>query len=156
MTRDDYEAFALRLVQSFGQPPGSPAAMAVREGYRHLWRALSRRAETDRDGRISEAEFLAWIGAVSDGDGFDDEIVPLARAVIALADDDGDGALTEGELFGLLAACGLSGAQSRRVFSELDRDASASVDAAELVAAIRAFCVNPAPQQPGAWLFGAI
>ena len=156
MTRDDYEAFALRLVQSFGQPPGSPAAVAVREGYRHLWRALSERAETDRDGRISEAEFLAWIGAVSEGDGFDDEIVPLANAVIALADDDSDGALTEGELSGLLAACGLSGAQSQRVFAELDLDASASVDAAELVAAIRAFCVNPAARQPGAWLFGAI
>ena len=156
MTRDDYEAFALRLVQSFGQPPGSPAAMAVREGYRRLWQALSHRAETDRDGRISEAEFLAWIGAVSDGDGFEDEVAPLARAVVALADDDADGVLAEQELRSLLTACGLSDAQSRRVFTELDLDASASIDSAELVAAIRAFCVNPAASQPGAWLFGAI
>ncbi|MEA2181961.1 MAG: hypothetical protein QOF69_1146, partial [Solirubrobacteraceae bacterium] len=34
--------------------------------------------------------------------------------------------------------------------------ASASIDTAELVAAIRAFCLNPAADQPGAWLFGSI
>ncbi len=156
VTRDDYEVFALRLVQAFGQPPGSPVALAVREGYRRLWQALANRAETDRDGRISEAEFLAWVGAVSDDDGFDDEIAPLAGAVVALADDDADGALTEPELRRLLAACGLSDAQSRRVFAELDLDGSASIDTTELVAAIRAFCVSPAAHQPGAWLFGAI
>jgi Ca2+-binding EF-hand superfamily protein/predicted esterase len=156
VTRDDYEAFALRLVQAFGQPPGSPAAVAVREGYRRLWRALADRADTDRDGQITEAEFLAAIGAVSDDDGFDDEIAPLARAVVALADDDTDGVLTERELRSLLAACGLSAAQSQRVFAELDLDASASIDTTELVAAIRAFCSNPAAHQPGAWLFGTI
>ena len=156
MTRDDYEAFALRLVQAFGQPPGSLAAVAVREGYRRLWRGLADRAETDRDGRISEAEFLAWIGAVGTDDGFDDEIAPLAQAVVALADDDGDGALTEPELLRLLAACGLPSGQSERVFAELDVDASAGVDTAELVTAIRAFCLSPAAHQPGAWLFGAI
>jgi Ca2+-binding EF-hand superfamily protein len=156
VTRDDYEAFALRLVQAFGQPPGSPAAVAVREGYRRLWRALADRAETDRDGRISEAEFLAWIAAVGGDDGFDDEIAPLARAVVALADDDGDGVLSEPELQRLLVACGLSDAQSRRVFAELDQDASASIDTTELVAAIRAFCLDPSAHQPGAWLFGAI
>lgn len=156
VTRDDYEAFALRLVQAFGQPPGSPAALAVREGYRRLWRALADRTDTDRDGQITEAEFLASIGAVSDDDGFDDEIAPLARAVVALADDDTDGVLTERELRSLLAACGLSAAQSQRVFAELDLDASARIDTAELVAAIRAFCLNPAAHRPGAWLFGTI
>ncbi len=64
--------------------------------------------------------------------------------------------LSEGELQRLLTACGLSAAQAQRVFAELDLDASAGVDTAELVAAIRAFCVNPAAHQPGAWLFGAI
>lgn len=156
VTRDDYEAFALRLVQAFGQSPGSPAALAVREGYRRLWRGLADRADTDRDDRITEAEFLAWIGAVSNDDRFDDEIAPLARAVVAVADDDTDGVLTERELRCLLVACGLSAAQSQRVFVELDLDASASIDTAELVAAIRAFCLNPAAHQPGAWLFGAI
>jgi Ca2+-binding EF-hand superfamily protein len=156
VTRDDYEAFGLRLVQAFGQPPGSPAALAVREGYRRLWRAMADRADSDRDGRITEAEFLAWIGAVSSDDGFDDEIAPLARAVVALADDDTDGVLSEGELRCLLDACGLSTAQSQRVFAKLDLDGSATIDTAELVAAIRAFCLNPAAHQPGAWLFGAI
>jgi hypothetical protein len=42
------------------------------------------------------------------------------------------------------------------VFAELDRDASASIDVGELVAAILAFCRDPSAHQPGAWLFGAI
>ena len=156
VTRDDYEAFALRLVQGFGEPPGSPAALAVREGYRRLWRAVSERAEIDHDGRVTEAEFLAWIdGAGGDGS-FDEEIAPLAGAVIALADDDGDGVLTEDELARLLDGCGVTGPGARRVFAELDRDSTGDVDADELVAAIRAFWLSPATDQPGSWLFGTI
>ncbi len=40
--------------------------------------------------------------------------------------------------------------------STLDVDGSAGVDVTELVAAIRAFCVDPAASRPGAWLFGVI
>jgi len=156
VTRDDYEAFALRLVQAFGQPPGSPAALAVRDGYRQLWRALAGRADISQDGRISESEFFAWIDGVGADDRFDDEIAPLARAVIALADNDDDGLLTAQELGRLLASCGLSTAHAHEVFADLDQDRNGSVDTGELVAAIRAFCLQPAAHQSGSWLFGTM
>ena len=156
VTRDDYEAFALGLVQAFGQPPGSPAALAVREGYRQLWRALAGRADTSQDARISEAEFLAWIDTVGADERFEDDIAPLAWAVIALADTDDDGVLSERELARLLARCGLSTAHAQQVFADLDQDRNGGVDTREIVAAIRAFCLQPAAQQPGSWLFGTI
>jgi Ca2+-binding EF-hand superfamily protein len=156
VTRDDYEAFALRLVQAFGEPPGSPAALAVREGYRRLWQAVAGRAEADRDGRITEEEFLAWIDGAGGDDSFDDEIAPLAAAVIALADTDGDGVLTEQELARLLAGCGVTESQARHVFDELDRDDTGGVDTGELVSAIRAFWLSPSADQPGSWLFGTV
>ena len=59
-------------------------------------------------------------------------------------------------LIGTVTADGSRPVAILRMFAELDLDASAGVDTAELVAAIRAFCVNPAAHQPGAWLFGAI
>jgi hypothetical protein len=34
--------------------------------------------------------------------------------------------------------------------------ANGGVDTREIVAAIRAFCLQPAAQQPGSWLFGTI
>lgn len=83
-----------------------------------------------------------------------------AKWLVALADADadadGDGALAAPELRRLLAACGLSADQAQRVFAELDLDSSASVDEAERVAAIRAFCLDPGANWPGARLFGTI
>jgi predicted esterase/Ca2+-binding EF-hand superfamily protein len=156
VTRDDYEAFALRLAQAFGQPPGSPAALAVREGYRQLWQALAARADISQDGRISASEFVAWIDDVGADGRFDDEIAPLARAVIALADDDDDGVLSEQELARLLASCGLSTVHAQDVFAELDQDRNGNVDEVEIVAAVRAFCLQPTAHQRGSWLFGTI
>jgi hypothetical protein len=86
LARDDYQAYALRLVTAMGEPPGSPKAKAVREGYLRLWQAISQ-ADTDRDRRVSEAEFLAWTGQTAD---FAADIAPLARAVIALASSAGE------------------------------------------------------------------
>lgn len=63
LTLDDYEVCALRLVQAFGEPPGSPNAVAVRDGYRALWRAVAARADVDADGAVSPAEFRDWLGS---------------------------------------------------------------------------------------------
>jgi Ca2+-binding EF-hand superfamily protein/fermentation-respiration switch protein FrsA (DUF1100 family) len=153
LTLDDYEVFALRLAQAFGEPPGSPAALAVRRGYRALWRAVAARSDTDTDGRVSRAEFLAWLDS---GPTFDQELAPLAEAVIALADSSHNGTLDAAEVARLLRSCGLSPEAVATVFAALDRDHDATVSAAELVAMVRDFCLDPAPGRPGHWLFGAV
>lgn len=155
LTLDDYEVFALRLAQAFGEPPGSPAALAVRRGYRALWQAVASRLDTDTDGRVSQAEFLAWLDSTPAG-GFDQELAPLAEAVIALADGDRDGTLDGAEVARLLRSCDLSPEGVTTVFQALDRDHDAAVSAGELVAMVRDFCLDPVPGKPGHWLFGAV
>lgn len=155
LTLDDYEVFALRLVQAFGVPPGSPKAVAIRQGYRALWRAVVARSDADDDGRVSRAEFLRWINSrAAHGDGFDHDIRPLAQAVVTLIDHNQDGALDPAEFLRLLHACDLSDDQVRTVFDAFDRNHDGSVSAQEIVAAVYEFCLDPAPGKPGHWLFG--
>ncbi|MEU4447031.1 lipase family protein [Actinosynnema sp. NPDC050801] len=153
LQRDDYEAFALRLVQSFGHPPRSPAAMAVRSAYRALWRAIADESDLDRDGRVGKPEFLAWAGRTTHT-AFDRTLRPLAAAVLALVDTDGTGVLERDEFVTLMTRCGLPDDESRALFERLDTDRRGTVEAAEVVEATRDFCLDPAPDKPGHWLFG--
>ncbi|MGH3912919.1 MAG: EF-hand domain-containing protein [Pseudonocardiaceae bacterium] len=155
LTLDDYEVFALRLVQAFGEPPGSTKALAVRQGYRALWRAVAARSDTDDDGRVSGAEFLRWITSqAAHGDGFDHDISPLAQAVLTLIDHDQNGTLQATEFLCLLRACDLPEDQVQSVFTAFDRDHDGSVSAPEIITAVREFCLDPTPDKPGHWLFG--
>ncbi|MGH3911461.1 MAG: EF-hand domain-containing protein, partial [Pseudonocardiaceae bacterium] len=155
LTLDDYEVFALRLVQAFGEPPGSAKAIAVRQGYRALWRAVAARSDANDDGRVSRAEFLRWINSqTAHGNGFDHDIRALAQAVATLIDNNEDGTLEAAELRRLLRACDLPDDQVRIVFDALDRDHDGSVSVPEIVAAVHEFCLDPAPGKPGHWLFG--
>jgi len=74
LTADDCAVFALRLVQACGAPPGSDAALAVREGYAALWRAIAPR------GAVSRTEFTHFVET-----DFEPEIAALGAAVLRLA-----------------------------------------------------------------------
>lgn len=154
LTADDYDAFGLRLVQAFGEALGSPRAIAVRAGYRALWRSMKARADTNKDGRISPEEFRAWLETHTDTEDFDRDIAPLAQAVIDLADTDRNGVLDRTELMALLIGCEQSPLEAAITFEQLDIDGSGTITTDELITAIRDFCLNPTPTQPGAWLFG--
>lgn len=154
LAADDYEVFGLRLVQAFGEAPGSPRALAVRAGYRALWHSMAAMADTDRDHRISPEEFHTWIENHWDNETFDREIAPLAQSVIDLADADGNGVLDRDELTRLLLGCDRSPAEAAAIFTRLDLDGSGAIDTAELITAIREFCLHPTADSPGAWLFG--
>ncbi|MDQ2585506.1 lipase family protein [Saccharothrix yanglingensis] len=154
LTADDYEVFALRLVQAFGEPPGSPRALAVRRGYRALWRGVAERSDTDLDGQVGREEFLRWLDEGSRS-GFEHAVRPLAEAVLALADD-GDGTTTTAEFTRLLTACGLPPDRAADVPAVFDHDGGGTVSTAEVVAVVRDFCLDPAPGKPGHWLFGRL
>jgi pimeloyl-ACP methyl ester carboxylesterase len=83
LTEDDFEVCALRLVQACGEPPGSPAARAVRAGYAALWRAIVDRADTDADGTVDQVEFLRWLDS-GQGCGYEEVLRPLADAVLRM------------------------------------------------------------------------
>ncbi len=154
LTEDDFEVFALRLVQAFGEPPGSPSALAVRHRYRELWRAVASRSDADDDGAVSPVEYLRWLDAATWDDGFDQDVLPLAEAVVRLLDADADGVVDGVEFTRLLRACGLSDDEAATAFADVDRDRDGAVSVAEIVAVVRGFCLDPAPGSAGHWLFG--
>jgi dienelactone hydrolase/Ca2+-binding EF-hand superfamily protein len=153
LRRDDYEVFALRLVQSFGHPPRSVAAMAVRSAYRALWRALAAESDTDQDGRVTKAEFLVWAGRATHT-AFEHTLRPLAIAVLALVDTNGTGVVERDEFLTLMARCGLPDNDAGALFERLDTDHRGTVEVSEIVRATREFCLDPTPDKPGHWLFG--
>ncbi|MCE6996105.1 alpha/beta hydrolase [Saccharothrix sp. S26] len=153
LCRDDYEVFALRLVQSFGHPPRSAAAMAVRSAYRALWRALAAESDTDDDGRVGKSEFLAWAGRATHTR-FDETLRPLATAVLALVDTDGTGVVERAEFLALTTRCGLPEDAASALFASLDADHLGTVEVDEVIRATKDFCLDPRPDRPGHWLFG--
>ncbi|MET1072996.1 MAG: lipase family protein [Umezawaea sp.] len=152
LTEDDFEVFALRLVQAFGEPPGSPTALTIRRQYRELWRALASGSDQDHDGAVSQTEYLDWLDTAHDG--FDRDIRPLAEAVVQLVDTDGSGIVDLTEFTHLLRACGLSSAETATAIAAVDHDQDDAISVAEIVAVVRDFCLDPAPDKPGRWLFG--
>ncbi|MEU8894555.1 lipase family protein [Nocardia sp. NPDC048505] len=150
LRRDDFEAFALRLVQALRHSPGTVAARAVRDGYLRLWRGLTT-ADTHGDNRISAAEYRQWIQDRTDAE-FDTLLRPLAQAVLNLADANGDGVLSRAEFDALCSACRIPADLAAREFHLLDTDHSGAIDVDEIIVGIREFCRGA--DAPGQWLFG--
>ncbi|NUT47766.1 MAG: hypothetical protein HOV94_10730 [Saccharothrix sp.] len=153
LCRDDYEVLALRLVQSFGHPPRSPAATAVRRAYRDLWRALAAESDTDDDGRVGKAEFLAWARRATHT-AFDRTLRPLAEAVLALVDADGSGVVEREEFRTLVTRCGLPDDEAEALADRLDTDHRGTIGIPAVIRATAEFCLDPTPGGPGHWLFG--
>ncbi len=80
LTDDDFAVYALRLVQACGEPPGSPAARAVRRGYAALWRAVAAHSGSTVDQR----DLSHWLDSHHTG-GFEAPLRELADAVLRLA-----------------------------------------------------------------------
>jgi predicted esterase len=79
LTGDDFAVYALRLVQACGEPPGSPAAQAVRRGYAGLWRAVA----ATFDSTVDQHELSHWLDSRHTG-GFEEPLHHLADAVLRL------------------------------------------------------------------------
>ncbi|MGW0247944.1 lipase family protein [Nocardia goodfellowii] len=150
LRRDDFEAFALRLVQALRHSPGTPTARAVRAGYLRLWLGISA-ADTNGDNRISAAEYRRWVHDRTAAD-FDTLLRPLAEAVLALVDTNGDGVLSREEFDTLCSACRMPRQLADREFQLLDTDHSGTIDVDEIIVGLREFCRGA--DAPGQWLFG--
>ncbi len=81
LTGDDFAVCALRLVQACGEPPGSPAAQAVRRGYATLWHAVA----ASSGSTVDQRELLHWLDSSHTG-GFEAPLHDLADAVLRLAE----------------------------------------------------------------------
>jgi Ca2+-binding EF-hand superfamily protein len=138
--RDDGRLLARRLCEAFGLAADSAAGRTVASAQRGLFDAMLPHMDANHDAEISREEFVTSIGrAIRDRPGFDAAVRTTARALIEVADADGNGVLDAGEYTRLAAACGVGAEEAARDFGRFDRDRNGTLDTAELTAAISQF-----------------
>ncbi|GAB2826601.1 EF-hand domain-containing protein [Streptomyces daliensis] len=155
LEESDYTRIADRLVAASGAAEDAPEAEEVRRHYLTLWRTLRAKGDVDLDGKVTPEEYRASVvQSFVDGDGYDQLMTPLAQAVVALFDDDGDDALTHDQYLAMTGALGLepdSAAEAHGIMADED----GKVPARQFLEALREFYVAPAPGPAGSVLFGS-
>ena len=152
--RTDFERNADRLATSVGRAPGTPGYDQVRARYLDVWATLERRADTNRDGKVSldeylaaYADILAELGAAARG---------FVQVLFDFADADEDGRIAEGEYLALVGAYAVAADAARESFRRLDRDGDGFIRQDEFLQAAEDFFVSDDPNAPGTWLFGPL
>lgn len=148
-----------RLSEEFGHEEKSPARQQLLEVCLGLWNRLLQVADTNTDGRISEAEYKTAFasGLLETTEAFDQSYMPFLCAIMNIVDQDGDGKLTvSDEIRWTGAMMHLSEQDAREVFRRLDQDADGFITTSDLLEAIRSYYFDDSPDSPGYWLLGPL
>lgn len=159
VVRADFVAAADRLAEEFGHGPDSPVRQRLDELCRALWEHLSTVADTDRDGRISPAEYKAAFaaGLLETPESFDAGYWPFLGVIMEIADVDGDGKLVADEHVRWTGSLmNLPEPDAREAFRWLDGDADGFITTDDLLAAIREYYFDDTAGSAGSWLLGPL
>ena len=149
--RDDGQLLTRLLCEAFGLAADSAAGQAMAAAQRNLFDAMLSHMDANHDAQISRDEFVSAVGrAIKDRPGFDAAVRTTARALIEVADADGNGVLDPGEYTRLAAVYGVGAEEAGRAFGRFDRDRNGTLDIAELTAAISQFFASRDPGIAGA------
>lgn len=134
----DLEERSKRFCVRFNETD-SLKGIAALEGMREHWRALVELTDTDNDGQISKAEFVAAVGAaLAESDaGFDRVFRPALAAGFALADTNDDGHIGVEEFVAFMYLAGFSLAKAPRLFALLDANGDGKVSVDEWLTAFK-------------------
>ncbi|SEQ79578.1 Ca2+-binding protein, EF-hand superfamily [Lentzea xinjiangensis] len=150
----DVYALANRLLLAFGEPASSERGRELVEAYDRFWEAIVGHCGAGRDGRIGPRAYRdAMIEAFVEGGPINVDFLEVVRALLDIADTNGDGRVDAAEFRVLLKARGLSEAECGLAFSHLDLDGDGAISVDEYVAAVRDYYTNPAEDTPGSWLY---
>lgn len=157
LTEDDYVGLAQRLLDAYGVSADMPKGKAVIDGYRGLWAGHVRDMDTDQDGQVSREEFHTAIARnVVGGNGVEETVVPLMRAVLDLCDEDGSATLDQAEFARPMGVFGVPEADSAETFARIDRDSDGGISFEEFVEAGKEFYNSTDPDSAGNTLFGRL
>jgi hypothetical protein len=153
--RHDYEQLTRRLCEAFGHAASSAVGRAVGAGLRALFDAMLLRAAASEE--LGREEFVATVRRpVQDRIGFDAAVTTAARALIRVADIDGNGVLDTEEYAQLAAVYGAGADEAAQAFRQLDTDHNGVLDTAELAAAIGQFFTSRDARSTGNFAFGGL
>ncbi|MFE7133966.1 EF-hand domain-containing protein [Streptomyces sp. NPDC057638] len=154
--RQDLLGLASQVLLTFSEPSSTPKGQALMGAFDRFWDTLAAHCDTDRDGRITPAEYrTGMLAAFVDGDLFDQIFQPAAEALAVIADTDGDGTIDRSEFQAMEAVLGVAENQSHIAFDRLDTDANGTLEVSEYLAAVRGYYTSDDPDAPGNWLYGA-
>ncbi|MFJ8870577.1 EF-hand domain-containing protein [Streptomyces sp. NPDC102473] len=141
--RADWEADAKRVVQAFGEVPASPAGRALSGAYLGLWDFFAKKAGINaRTGALTPEQFKAVaedhiVG--NDGADFAKALTPTIKALVELADSDGDGQINPREFMTWLKAVGVRTPETGTAFAQINTNSNGQLSTEELVQAVRAY-----------------
>ncbi|MET9227734.1 EF-hand domain-containing protein [Lentzea sp. NPDC003310] len=156
--REDFTQAGERTTKAFGLADDDPKALRFQGVLVGLWDHLASVADADRDGRISLAEYQHAFanGLLETPESFDEGYLPFLNAIMAIADEDGDGRLTVDEHVTWTGALmGLSENDARGIHDLLS-DEDGLLPTRALLDAIREFYFSEDPAEAGNWLLGSL
>ena len=151
--RSDFEESVTTLGAEFGHDPDSPELQELMRLSVGLWEKLAA-ADTDHDGRISEAEYKATFAAtlISDPDSLEQGYIPYIAAILRIADADGDGRLTAADqVRWTRALMRLPEEHVRDGFRQTDTDGDGYITTAEVLDGVRGYYNDHDPASAAAW-----
>jgi Ca2+-binding EF-hand superfamily protein len=157
ISQEDFDLIVSRMGREFAQTPESPKYRALSDAYRTLWEGMRQTLDTDGDGSVSRAEYIAGLRSdAATGEGYRQLIQPVAKAIIGLCDTNGDGRLDGEELAKAHIGLGMGDADHAAAMARIDLDGDGYVSEAELAKAIEEFFLSEDADAGGNHLFGKI
>ena len=143
--REDFSAAAKALLAEFGTAARSDRGQALFVGAEAFWQGMAGMADRDGDQRISREEFVG--GAVKrlrdNPERFAEIARPFLHAAVAVADADGDGAVTVPEAGRALRALGVRPDVADTAAAALDADGDGRIGEDTIVAAFARYFTVP-------------
>ena len=153
----DVQGFGTRILKSFGEGLGSEKAQTLFKTFMGIWETICAEMDTNKDGKISRAEFRSGMdSAFVDGGKYDVIFRPATQAVLDLCNANDKGEMPFGEFLKLQNGFGTTPADSKAAFVALDRDHNGSLSVDELVVAAKQFYTSDDPNAVGNALFGPL
>ncbi|AUY50655.1 EF-hand domain-containing protein [Streptomyces sp. CB01881] len=128
----------------------------VRAAFEDWWGQLRATMDTDGDGRIGRAEFVAatLAGCDRDPDYLERGLLPALRAVFAAADTDGNGTLDADEYRAVFGGRRVHPAELSHGFRQLDVDGDGVITEVEFLRGFTEYFTARGPSTAGTHLLG--
>ena len=159
---DDVAAYAHKLAEMRGYAKDAPAVQNLVDELGSEWQQMSGAADSDHDGRIERAEFVAF------AEGMSAMLGQLAAAgqpwpfdswvdgLFGVLDADKDGRITPEEYHQVMTAIGVADKMDvESVFKGFDKSQDGYLSRDEFAQVSRQFWLNADPNTPGHHLLGA-
>ncbi|MYV56152.1 EF-hand domain-containing protein [Streptomyces sp. SID3212] len=144
--REDFSGAAAHLLAEFGVTARSDKGQALYSGAEAFWQGMAGIADVDGDQRVSKQEFIT--GAVKrlrdSPQRFAEIARPFLHAVIAVADEDGDG-VTPAAAERALRVLGVAPDVAALAAAALDADGDGRIQEDEILSGFAAYYVTPEP-----------